>query len=82
MYLNYSRDLRYAILNVDFLDDLQTESEDTRFLRHSRFLRSLREDILLIVDNFNGTPGEDIFLDEQLKYRLRILFTTRGRYEE
>ena len=37
---------------------------------------------MLIVDNFNRTPGEDSFLDELLKYRLRILFTTRSRYEE
>lgn len=82
LYLNCPQDLRHAISNMDFLDDLPTESEDARFLRHSRFLRSLREDTLLIVDNFNETPGEDAFLDELLKYRLRILFTTRSRYEE
>ena len=48
---------------------------------NQRKLVSLREDTLLIVDNFNVTASEDQFLDVMLKYRCRILFTTRSRYE-
>ena len=33
------------------------------------------------VDNFNVTESQDQFLDVMLKYRCRILFTTRSRYE-
>lgn len=69
------------MIDLDFADDLPDESDDIRFKRHNRFLRSLREDTLLIVDNFNVTASQDQFLDVMLKYRCRILFTTRSRYE-
>jgi len=81
IYVNYSGDLKQAVINLDFADDLPDESDDARFKRHNRFLRSLREDTLLIVDNFNTTASQDQFLDVMLKYRCRILFTTRSRYE-
>lgn len=53
----------------DFADDMPDESDDPRFKRHNRFLRSLREDTLLIMDNFNATASQDQFLDVMLKYR-------------
>lgn len=81
IYVNYLGDLKQAVIDLDFADDLPDESDDTRFKRHNRFLRSLREDTLLIVDNFNVTVSRDQFLDVMLKYRCRILFTTRSRYE-
>ena len=81
IYVNYPGDLKQAVIDLDFADDMPDESDDTRFRRHNRFLRSLREDTLLIVDNFNVTASQDQFLDVMLKYRCRILFTTRSRYE-
>lgn len=81
IYVNYPGDLKQAVIDLDFADDLPDESDDVRFKRHNRFLRSLREDTLLIVDNFNVTASQHQFLDVMLKYRCRILFTTRSRYE-
>ena len=81
IYVNYPGDLKQAVIDLDFADDMPDESDDIRFKRHNRFLRSLREDTLLIVDNFNVTASQDQFLDVMLKYRCRILFTTRSRYE-
>lgn len=81
IYVNYPGDLKQAVIDLDFADDLPNESDDARLKRHNRFLRSLREDTLLIVDNFNVTASQDQFLDVMLKYRCRILFTTRSRYE-
>ena len=81
IYVNYPGDLKQAVIDLDFADDMPDESDDTRFKRHNRFLRSLREDTLLIMDNFNATASQDQFLDVMLKYRCRILFTTRSRYE-
>ena len=81
IYVNYPGDLKQAVIDLDFADDRSDESDDARFKRHNRFLRSLREDTLLIVDNFNVTASQDPFLDVMLKYRCRILFTTRSRYE-
>ena len=79
--MNYVGDLRQNIIDMDFADDLPEESDEARFKRHNRFLRSLREDTLLIVDNFNVTRDQDEFQDVMLKYRCRIVFTTRSRYE-
>ena len=82
IYINYSGDLRQAVMDLDFADDLPGEGEDSRLQRHSWFLRSLREDTLLLIDNFNAAPCQDPFLDVVLKYRCRSLFTTRCRYED
>ena len=81
IYVNYPGDLKQAVIDLDFADDRSDDSDDVRFKRHNRFLRSLREDTLIIVDNFNVTASQDAFLDVVLKYRCRILFTTRSRYE-
>ena len=81
IYVNYPGDLKQTVIDLDFADDMPDESDDARFKRHNRFLRSLREDTLLIVDNFNVTRDQDAFLDVMLKYRCRIVFTTRSRYE-
>jgi len=63
------------------LQTICPKSDDTRFKWHNRFLRNLREDTLLIVDNFNVTASQDQLLDVMLKHRCRILFTTCSRYE-
>ena len=36
---------------------------------------------MLIIDNFNTTAGKDAFFSVLLKYRCRILFTTRSRFD-
>lgn len=81
LYVHYTGSLKQAVIDLDFADDLPNETEEARFKRHNRFLRSLKDDTLLIVDNFNVTATQDSFLDVMLKYRCRILFTTRSRYE-
>lgn len=81
LYLTYSGDLRQDIIDLDFVDDLPEDTEEDRFRKHNRFLRSLKEDTLLIIDSFNTTAGKDAFFSVLLKYRCRILFTTRSRFD-
>ncbi len=81
IYMNYVGDLQQNIIDLDFADDLPNEDREEIFKRHNRFLRSLREDTLIIVDNFNAVEAQDPILDVIMKYRCRILFTTRNRYE-
>ena len=81
LYLTYSGDLRQDIIDLDFVDDLPEDTEEDRFRKHNRFLRSLKEDTLIIIDNFNTTAGKDAFFSVLLKYRCRILFTTRSRFD-
>ena len=67
---------------MDFIDDSPESSEQELFQRHNRFLRSLKSDTLLIIDNFNVTATQDSFLSVVLKYRCQILFTTGSNLNE
>ena len=80
LYIPYTGDLRADIVSLIFADDLPEEDMETRFRKHNRYLRTLREDTLLIIDNFNTTIASDDLLDVVLKYRCRILFTTRNSF--
>lgn len=82
LYVEYTGDLHQDITDMDFIDDPPESSEQERFQRHNRFLRSLKSDTLLIIDNFNVTASQDSFLSVVLKYRCQILFTTRSNLNE
>ena len=81
LYVEYAGDLHQAVTDMDFTDDLPEDGEEERFRKHNRFLRSLKNDTLLIIDNFNVTATQDSFLPVVLKYRCRILFTTRSKFD-
>ena len=82
VYLYYTGSLREDITRMDFADDLPDDTDEVRYQRHARFLRTLKEDTLLIVDNFNVTAGEDNLLAEVMVYRCKVLFATRCRFDE
>lgn len=82
LYVEYTGNLHQDITDMDFIDDPPEISEQERFQRHNRFLRSLKSDTLLIIDNFNVTATQDSFLSVVLNYRCQILFTTRSKLDE
>ena len=82
LYVEYTDNLHQDITDMDFIDDLPESTEQERFQRHNRFLRSLKSDTLFIIDNFNVTATQDSFLSVVLKYRCQILFTTRRKLDE
>lgn len=81
LYLSYTGNLKQDISDMDFADDLPDDDNEERFRKHSRFLRTLKEDTLFIIDNFNTTATQDGLLSVIMKYRCRILFTTRSRFD-
>ena len=80
LFLSYSGDLKQDISAMDFADDLPDDDNEERFRKHNRFLRTLKEDTLFIIDNFNTTATQDGLLSVVMKYRCRILFTTRSSF--
>ena len=82
LYFIYSGSLKRDIADLQFADDRETEDEEKRFHRHNRFLRTLKEDTLLIIDNFNTTAAQEELLSAIMKYRCRILFTTKSVFAE
>ena len=81
LYVEYTGDLHQSVTDMDFTDDLPEDCEEERFRKHNRFLRSLKDDTLLIIDNYNVTATQDSFLSVVLKYRCRVLFTTRSKFD-
>lgn len=82
LYLSYTGDLARDIAEMDFVDDLASDQEAERFRKHNRFLRSLKEDTLLVIDHFNTTASQESTLSVVMKYRCRVLFTTRSRFDQ
>lgn len=83
IYINYSGSLKNDIIKLDFAEDYNAnETEADRFRRHDRFLRSLKDDSLIIIDNFNTVASDDETLSTVLAYSCRVLFTTRSRFDE
>lgn len=81
LYLTYTGNLMQDIADMDFADDLPDDSDQERFRKHNRFMRTLKEDTLLIIDNFNTTASQDSTLSVVMKYRCRVLFTTRSHFD-
>lgn len=82
LYFNYNGTLKQMIVECDFADDTPVENEGMRFKRHNRFLRSLKEDTLIIIDNFNTIASDEPLFDVVMKYRCKIVFTTRSRFSD
>ncbi len=81
LYFQYGGSLQKMIADMDFADDNSGDDETERFRKHNRFLRSLKDDTLIIVDNFNTTASKETKLDILMKYNCRVIFTTRSSFE-
>lgn len=77
IYLQYSGNLKRDIANMGFADDRAEDNEEVRFHKHNRFLRTLKQDSLLILDNFDATFSSEELLSVVLNYGCKIIFTTR-----
>lgn len=83
IFITYSGSLKDDIINLDFADDYnESESAKDRFRRHHRFLKALKKDTLIIVDNFNTVAADDKLLSVVLDYSCCVLFTTRSRFDD
>ena len=81
LFVHCRGSLLQALAGLDFADDCPEDEEEQRFKRHNRFLRSLKRDTLLIIDNLNSTFSEEPLLDVVCKYRCTVLVTSRNRFE-
>lgn len=77
IYWYYTGDLKKNIIQMDFADDTADMSEDELLQRHYDILKKLRDDSLIILDNFNVLPKDDAFFKELEQNRFQLLITTR-----
>ncbi len=80
LYTTYESNLRTTIAEISFKDDAPQETIAARFERHSEYLKLMKTDSLIVIDNFDILPHEDEYLDELLSYSCRIIFTTRNNF--
>lgn len=79
LYFNYHGSLKEMITDMDFAGDNLSDDEHTRFTKHIRFLKSLRSDSLIVIDNFN--TANDSFLSTLINYGCKMIFTTRSNID-
>ncbi len=79
LYFNYPGSLKEMITDIDFAGDNFSDDEQIRFTKHIRFLKSLRSDSLIIIDNFNN--ANDSFLSTLINYGCKMIFTTRSNID-
>ncbi len=77
IHLFYDGDLKKCIAHMEFSDDTADMSEEMLFDKHTRILKKLHSDSLIIIDNFNVLPKEDAFFKEFIKLNCKILVTSR-----
>ena len=79
LYFNYHVSLKEMITDMDFAGDNLSDNEQIRFTKHIRFLKGLRRDSLIIIDNFN--TANDSFLSTLINYGCKMIFTTRSNID-
>ncbi len=72
LYVEYTGNLHQDITDMDLLTICRKALNRNGFQRHNRFLRSLKSDTLLIIDNFNVTATQDSFLSVVLNIAARF----------
>lgn len=77
IYLNYTGSLKKCIAELEFASDIAEMTEAELFEAHYKILQTLYPDSLIIIDNFNVLPKDDVFFREFVKNRFQILITTR-----
>ena len=81
LYFYYDTDLKNLITDIDFSDDRPEDTDDEKFKRHNRYLRSLKDDTLIVIDNFDTTASDEELLDVVMKYKCKVIFTTRSNFD-
>jgi tetratricopeptide (TPR) repeat protein len=77
IYIYYSGNLKNDISNLIFSGDSADATTEELFTSHYSVLQKLKDDSLLILDNFNKLPKEEPFLRDLLKYNFQVIITSR-----
>lgn len=82
LYFAYTGNLKNDIADMHFIDDQQDKPQEELFNNHFKFLQTLEDDSLIIIDNFDTTADKEKLLNEMLKLKCKIIFTTRCRFDK
>lgn len=77
LFLEYTGSLYEMIADMEFVDDSDTLTEKERFRRHFRFLKTLKNDSLIVIDNFNPATAQENLLSQVCSLKCQTVFTTQ-----
>ena len=81
-YYFYNGSLRRVIANMNSEVPVSlSDTNDALYLSNLNILRTLDESTLIVIDNFNVGIEDDECVDDILKLKCRVIFTSRRRYE-
>ena len=80
LFLDYSGSLYEMVADLDFADDTDGLTEKERFRKHFRFLKSLKEDTLLVIDNLDTAASTESLLSQFCDLKCKVIFTTRNLF--
>ena len=82
LYLTYSESLKNTIAGVSFKGDDPEETMEHLYTSHMNYLRVMKSDTLVIIDNFDIFPYDDDNFNDIAELDCRILFTTRSHLDD
>jgi len=82
LYLRYSGSLKNLIANMVFLNDSEDDNTDIKFRKHFNFLKTLKDDTLIVVDNFDTTTENEPLFDDFINNDYKIVFTSRSEFPD
>ena len=81
-YYFYNGSLRRVISNMNSEVPVSlSDTNDALYISNLNILRTLDESTLIVIDNFNIGIEDDDCVDDILKLKCRVIFTSRRRYE-
>ena len=72
LFLDYSGSLYEMVADLDFVDDTDGLAEKERFRKHFRFMKSLKDDTLLVIDNFDTTASTESLLSQFCDLKCKV----------
>jgi len=82
LYITYADSIKSTVAGINFLTDKKEDTISQLYTDHLNYLRLLKNDTLIVIDNFDILPETDENLDSLLELDAKILFTTRNNFGE
>lgn len=82
LFIAYSENLKNTIAGISFKEDRSNDTIDILYTRHLNYLRSMHDDTLIVIDNFDVIPDDDENIEDVMSLNCKILFTTRNHVGE
>ena len=80
LFLTFSENLKNTIAAIPFKNDDKDKKIGELYSAHMDYLRFMKSDTLIIIDNFDILPETDNDLDDILELNCKIIFTTRNNF--